>query len=58
VHLAFVQNESEKFIKALFAKVSGMEKAIIFVDEVDDLLSSRDHQSSSIGDGVMSSLLR
>jgi SpoVK/Ycf46/Vps4 family AAA+-type ATPase len=49
--------ESEKFIKALFAKVSGMEKAIIFIDEMDDLLSSRDHQSSSIGDGIINEFL-
>jgi SpoVK/Ycf46/Vps4 family AAA+-type ATPase len=57
-HRAFAfYEESEKFIRGIFDKVSEMDKAIIFIDEMDCLLSSRDQQSSTIGDGIINEFL-
>lgn len=51
--------ESEKAVKALFAKARVNSPAIVFFDEIDGLAGTRgqDSDSTSVGDRVLSQLL-
>jgi len=49
--------DSERFVKAMFQRIKQLKKAVIFIDEVDSILKSRDGQSNDSMDGTVNEFL-
>ncbi len=50
--------ESQKNVARLFEAMSGFERAVLYMDEVDGLLASRGTGSSSVREGVLTEFLQ
>lgn len=49
--------ESQKNVSRLFESISGHERAVLFMDEIDGLLAARGTGSSSVREGVLTEFL-